>query len=257
MPRKAREKSETGIYHVMIRGSNKQEIFHDDQDFARFLETLELVKRKTELKINGWCLMANHAHLLLGEGQEAISLAMKRIGVSYAWFYNWKYQTTGHLFQDRFRSEKVEDDAYLMTVIRYIHQNPVKAGIVKRTLDWNWSSCHGYYGEKCFPPGLLNPELILSLFSDRTDIAIERFRQFDTVMNADRCLDEIPKVRLTDEAAKAEIKKVTAGYDLVAIRSLPKAERDRILIRIKDIDGISQRQAARILGISPNMMFKL
>jgi putative transposase len=257
MPRKAREKSETGIYHVMIRGSNKQEIFHDDQDFARFLETLELVKRKTELKINGWCLMPNHAHLLLGEGKEAISLAMKRIGVSYAWFYNWKYQTIGHLFQDRFRSEKVEDDAYLMTVIRYIHQNPVKAGIVKRTLDWNWSSCHGYYGEKSFPPGLLNPELILSLFSDQTDIAIQRFRQFDTITNADRCLDELPKVRLSDEAAKAEIMKAIAGYDLVAIRSLPKAERDRILIRIKDIEGISQRQAARILGISPNMMFKL
>ncbi|WP_236905052.1 transposase [Clostridium formicaceticum] len=127
MPREAREKSETRIYHIIIRGANRQEIFHDDEDRIRFLETFEKYKNNTKMKVHGWCLMGNHAHLLLEEGSEELSVTMKRIGVSYVWYYNWKYKTTGHLFQDRFKSEKVEKDDYLLTVIRYIHQNPFPA----------------------------------------------------------------------------------------------------------------------------------
>lgn len=89
--------------------------------------------------------MNNHVHLLLREGNEEISTTMKRIGVSFVWHYNLKYGTTGHLFQDRFKSENVETGRYLLTVIRYIHQNPVKAGIVQRPDQWKWSSCIDYY----------------------------------------------------------------------------------------------------------------
>ena len=88
MPRRAREKSKSGIYHIILRGANRREIFHDDEDYMRFLETLEKYKKKTEIKIYGWCLMGNHIHLLLEEGNEEISITMKRIGVSYVWFYN-------------------------------------------------------------------------------------------------------------------------------------------------------------------------
>ena len=145
MPRRAREKSESGIYHIILRGANRQEIFHDDDDSTRFLETIEKYKKQVEIIVYGWCLMSNHLHMLLGEGKEELSITMKRIGVSFAWYYNWKYRTTGHLFQDRFASEIVDSDVYLMTVIRYIHQNPVKAGLVKCPLDWKLSSCAGYY----------------------------------------------------------------------------------------------------------------
>ena len=100
MPRGAREKSEIGIYHIMIRGANRQEIFHDDEDNLRILETLNKIKATSEIKVYGWCLMGNHVHLLLGEGKEDLSVTMKRIGVSYVWYYNRKYKTTGHLFQD-------------------------------------------------------------------------------------------------------------------------------------------------------------
>lgn len=135
MPRTAREKSKSGIYHVIIRGANRQEIFHDDQDCLRFLETLERYKSKTEIKIYGWCLMNNHIHLLIEEGKEELATTMKRIGVSFVWYYNWKYNTTGHLFQDRYRSEKVESNEYLITVNRYIHQNPVKARLVRKPYE--------------------------------------------------------------------------------------------------------------------------
>ena len=73
--------------------------------------------------------MSNHIHLLLKEGEEDLGTLFKRIGASYVYWYNWKYNRTGHLFQDHFKSEPVEDDTYLLTVLRYIHQNPLKAGI--------------------------------------------------------------------------------------------------------------------------------
>ncbi|WP_280617153.1 transposase [Heyndrickxia oleronia] len=132
LPRGARVKSRSGIYHIMLRGVNKQEIFHDDEDCITFLDMINRYKEKAELTVYAWCLMNNHVHLLLKEGNEDISITMKRIGVSFVSYYNRKYETTGHLFQDRFRSENVESMRYLLTVIRYIHQNPVKAGMVQQ-----------------------------------------------------------------------------------------------------------------------------
>jgi REP element-mobilizing transposase RayT len=204
-----REKSESGIYHIILRGANRQEIFHDDEDCLKFLETLERYKKQTEIRILGWCLMGNHIHLLLEEGNEEISATMKRIGVSYASYYNWKYNTVGHLFQDRFRSESVYSDAYLMTVIRYIHQNPAKAGLVEKLAeklaDWKWSSCREYYEGKTYPPGLLDSGLILGMFSDEKASAITGFREFNEAENLDRCLDNEKTKRLTDEQARAEM----------------------------------------------------
>lgn len=256
MPRRAREKSESGIYHIILRGANRQEIFHDDEDCLRFLETLERYKEKSKIQVHGWCLMGNHIHLLLGEGEEELSKTMKRIGVSFVWFYNQKYHTTGHLFQDRFKSEKIDSDEYLMTVIRYIHQNPVKADMVKKPVSWKWSSCPGYYGEKVYPVGLLDSELILGLFSQDQTTAIKKFKEYNETENEDKCLDEDRNIRLTDEQAREEIKKVIEEFDITDIKNLPKVQRNELLLNIKQIEGVTQRQAARILGISPNLIFK-
>ena len=257
MPRVAREKSESGIYHVIIRGANRQEIFHDEEDKLRFLETLKKYKTDAEMKVYGWCLMGNHVHLLLKEGKEDLSITMKRLGVSYVWFYNLKYKTTGHLFQDRFKSEKVETDEYLLTVIRYIHQNPVKAGIVERSEEWIWSSCPAYYGE-AYPEGLLDGDFILSLLSQDKNSAIELFKEFNEQENNDKCLDYVAneRVSLSDEEARLEIINQIDGINIAQIKSLPKLKRDEILQKVKAIEGVTQRQAARILGVSPNLIFK-
>ncbi len=250
MPRTARRKSETGIYHVIIRGANRQEIFHDDEDRIRFLETLERYKRKAGIKIYGWCLMDNHIHIIIKEGIEELAITMKRIGVSFVSYYNCKYGTTGHLFQDRFRSEVVESNEYLITVIRYIHKNPVKARLVKLPLDWKWSSCSGYYGEKSYPQGLLDSELILGLFSEEKEVAIERFREFNEEDNEDKCLDDVIIRRLRDEEVRVEIEKIISGVNIAQIKSLPKVQRDKIIRNAKCIEGVTQRQLARILGVS-------
>jgi REP element-mobilizing transposase RayT len=136
MPRQAREKSSSGIYHIMLRGINRQDIFHDEEDKMRFIETLKNYKSICEYKVYGYCLMSNHIHLLIKEGKETISQAMKRIGASYVYWCNMKYERYGHLFQDRYKSEKVEDDKYLLVVLRYIHQNPIKAGIVEEAAKY-------------------------------------------------------------------------------------------------------------------------
>ncbi len=240
----------------MMRGANRQEIFHDDEDCMKFLDIMKKYKKQTETKIYGWCLMGNHVHLLLGEGNEDISVTMKRIGVSYAWYYNWKYNTVGHLFQDRFKSEGVDSDAYLLTVIRYIHQNPAKAGLVKSLSDWKWSSCAGYYGNDIYPPGLLDSELILSMISGEKKNAITDFKKFNEVENEDPCLEYEKTKRLTDDQARLEISKIISEAEMAQIKSFPKQQRDEILSKIKKIEGLTQRQIARILGISPNLIFK-
>jgi putative transposase len=257
MPRDARVKSRTGIYHIMLRGANRQEIFHDDEDCIKFLDIIEKYKMKSEVEVYAWCLMSNHIHLLIREGNEDISITMKRIGVSFVWFYNWKYRTTGHLFQDRFKSECVETNKYLLTVIRYIHQNPVKAGIIDRPDQWRWSSCPGYYGKNIYPKKMLDCDFILGMFSTDSVVAKERFKEFNERKNNDNCLDDrCKKRRLSDEEARLEIKKSLGPIKIAQVKSLPKSKRNEVLRKVKGIDGLSQRQAARILGVSPNLIFK-
>src|SRR5690554_1287672 len=129
MPRRARQKSSTGVYHVMLRGINKQIIFHDQEDYKKYIQTIRDYKQLCEYEIYAYCLMNNHIHLLIKEGKEDLGIIFRRIGSKYVYWYNLKYKRCGHLFQDRYRSEVVETEHYLLTVLRYIHQNLVKAGI--------------------------------------------------------------------------------------------------------------------------------
>jgi putative transposase len=258
MPRVARVKSASGIYHIILRGANRQEIFHDDEDCITFLDTLKKYKEKTEMDVYAWCLMSNHIHLLLKEGNENISITMKRIGVSFVSYYHQKYKTTGHLFQDRFKSESVETIKYLLTVTRYIHQNPVKARIVNQVDEWRWSSCPGYYGKNIYPKELLDCQYILGLFSPDIGVSRERFKEFNERNNNDKCLDDRvdEKIRLSDEEARLQIRKLLGTIEIAQVKSLPKVKRDEVLRKVKGIKGLSQRQAARILGVSPNLVFK-
>ena len=128
MPRAARKKSETGVYHVMLRGIDRQVIFLDDEDCEKYLQCITDCQQISGFKLHAYCLMGNHLHLLIQEGKEPLEQIFKRIGVRHVYWFNWKYKRSGHLFQDRFKSEPVQDDAYFLTVLRYIYQNPVKAG---------------------------------------------------------------------------------------------------------------------------------
>ena len=140
MARTLRTKSETGIYHVMMRGVNHQIIFEQPSDYSRFQELLgQFANPKDELNcpqpprcsFYAYCLMPNHVHLLIKEESEDLSSVVKRISAAYALYFNKKHERCGHLFQDRFKSEPVNDAAYFFTLLRYIHQNPMAAGLTQ------------------------------------------------------------------------------------------------------------------------------
>ena len=153
MARPLREKSSTGIYHVMLRGVNKQIIFEEPGDYQKFVRILwQLVNPKDDIgkplpprcTFYAYCLMPNHIHLIVQEKNENLSEIVKRIATGYALFYNKKYERCGHLFQDRFKSEPVNDADYFVTLLRYVHQNPVAGGLCKRVEDYPWSSWGEY-----------------------------------------------------------------------------------------------------------------
>ena len=155
MPRKAREGSGTGVFHVMMRGINHQNIFEDTEDYYQFINTLDRMRVRYDDEGNpcgsnctyyAYCLMNNHFHLLIREREETVGETVKRIASSYVYYYNRKYLRDGHLFKERFRSEPVNDMAYFTTLLRYIHQNPVKAGIVEHVKDYEYSSWGEYDG---------------------------------------------------------------------------------------------------------------
>jgi REP element-mobilizing transposase RayT len=146
MPRSARKESGCGIYHVMMRGVNRQAIFDDDEDCRRFMDILadlpfqhdddgRLLPIRTCV-IYAWCLMMNHLHLLVMEKNWKIAEVIKSLASSYVYYYNKKNERIGHLFQERFKSEPCNDMEYFTTLLRYIHQNPVKAGIVEDAADY-------------------------------------------------------------------------------------------------------------------------
>lgn len=259
MARVARKRSKSGIYHIMLRGVNKKQIFHDDDDHLRFLEIVEETKEKANLKVYGWCLMGNHVHLLLCEGNEDISNSMKRMGVSYAFHYQTKYKWVGHLFQGRFRSEPVDKEDYLLTVIRYIHQNPVKARLVNSPEQWRWSSCIGYYGRSKKSDDILDKEFILGLFSNNQIEAIGYFKLFNEIECDDHCLDDTVEdvERMTDEEAREAILKCLDGIEIEEIKNMKRIYKNAILREIKSIKGIRMSQVAKILDISPNIIYKI
>ncbi|HEX3029631.1 MAG TPA: transposase, partial [Clostridia bacterium] len=230
--------------------SNKQEIFHDDEDNSKFIDVLKKYKSISEIKLYGWCLMNNHIHILLEQGKEDLAVTMKRIGVSYAYYYNNKYATTGHLFQDRYLSENVEDETYLLTVLRYIHQNPVKAGMVKNAEDWKWSSCQSYYEIKSSSTTMLDSKFILGIFSNNMETAIKSLKDYNQSNSDIECLDYTPKEKFSDNDVKEMLLKIVTLTELANIKGMPKAERDSMIRRLKENGKVSNRQLARILGIS-------
>ena len=125
-------------YHVITRGNQRQKIFLGEEDFLRFLELLQRYKKKHKAKLYGYCLMSNHAHLILDS--EKLTKLMQGLNLAYVSYFNKKYKKVGHLWQGRFKSMIVNKDKYLFDCINYIEYNPVRAKIVGSPLDYPWSS---------------------------------------------------------------------------------------------------------------------
>lgn len=259
MPRKAREKSTLNIYHVMMRGINRQSIFEQPADFDYFERLLQEVTHPTQKDMNSpsiiaceiyaYALMDNHLHLLIKPLDRTLGETVKSLSAAYVYYFNHRYDRVGHLFQERFKSEPVEDDSYFITLLRYIHQNPVKAGMVTNPEMYPYSSWHEYLGNTWTQ--ICN-----------TKVPLEKITLDELKMQLNQTVEEkkigllqrkrggaMPDRKITDVLAQK-------GGDPSLFASLPKKERETVLMDLlREGAGISQ--LSRLTGINKMAISRL
>ena len=238
MPRTIRKTGSTGYTHVITRGIGRQVLFESASDYRKYLLLLQRCCIETGVKICAFCLMENHVHLLTYSDKDSLINLMRRIGVNYAGYFNVKYERSGHVFQNRYKSEPIEDERYLLTVFRYILLNPQKAGICKAN-EYTWSS-YGLYDKKL---DFMDLDRLRILIGDNHD-----YMKFIQAENDDECLEWDRDVSKDNRDIK-RIKKLLDIDNCLDIQKYEQQERNRA-IRLLRKNGLSIRQIERLTGIS-------
>lgn len=236
MARQARVESESGIYHAIIRGVNRQLIFIDDNDRTFFLNRLLLHKKSCEIEIHAYCLMPNHVHLLVRDTNHNLSLFMKKLQVSYARYFNSRYDRVGHVYQDRFKSFPVETEAYYSAVFRYIHQNPEKGGMDR----FAWTSFPAYT-QGALP---LDTNFALEHFS-----SLYALTEFISQPCSDAPLQAEFETRIPDDLARDLVMILASVARCEELKLLDKDTQTDVLKQLKEA-GLRSRQLERITGLS-------
>ncbi len=260
MPRRARKIGVTGVYHVMLRGVNRNVIFHDEQDFRKFVKVLEQhahpvdadgIEEEPSCDLYAYCLMSNHVHLLVRERGKSLSELMKSIGISYVSYVNKRYDRCGPLFQGRFLSEPVDDVGYFIKLLQYIHQNPLRAGMVKGLDEYPWSSWCEYKYDK---PGVCVHALPFS------GISWNEIKEM--VCHINETVDEKKlgidySMKMSDDQARSCIARICEDEGLNPnLKELPKETRNYIIIKALE-NGIGVRQLSRITFIAHSTIHRL
>ena len=165
------------IYHVMSRGNARQEVFLHDDDRRQFLKLLAGALRRFGVRCDAYCLMPNHFHLVLRIGESTLGRTMQQLNSAYAGWFNRRHQRVGHLFQGRFKAPMIEDGSYFHRAVRYVVQNPVRAGLCARCGDWEWSSYRATAG-LATPQSWLSVEDVWQAFGDDADAACRAFAEY-------------------------------------------------------------------------------
>ncbi len=240
MARQKRLQSETGIYHVMLRGINKQKVFLCDNDYYMFLRVLSKCKTICGFKLYAYCLMSNHVHLLIQEGEEPLANTFKRFGDSFVYRYNKEHKRSGSLFEGRYKSIPVNDDEYFITVLKYIHQNPVKAGIVKNCSDYEFSSFNSYFKQNDFVDNGFALELI----------GVNEFIRIHSEGNDEYLYTyEDKRIKQSDNLAKEIVEKITHCSSPEEFSDLPKGMQKSYVKTLRK-EGLSIKQIVRLTGVS-------
>ena len=179
MPRQARLDAPGTLHHVIARGIERRRIVDDRWDRRNFVSRLGQVASETETAIYAWALMTNHAHILLRSSQHGLSRLMRRFLTGYAVTYNLRHKRHGHLFQNRYKSIVCDEDAYFLQLVRYIHVNPLRAGVIKSlpALDrYHWTG-HGVLMGKV-EHDWQDRDYVLSWFGDKEGEARRQYRKY-------------------------------------------------------------------------------
>ncbi|MDR0459535.1 MAG: transposase [Coriobacteriales bacterium] len=246
MPRQARKPSVTGIHHIWIRGINQQRLFEEDTDYEQFLSILAEAKELSGFELFAYCLMDNHLHLLIRESKEPLGQVFQRIGIRYVQWFNWKYQRSGHLFQDRFMSKPVDSDSYFITVLAYIYNNPVAAGLCAKSTDYRWSSRrllgHG---------GIIDESGLYEIIPRQEIEELEEIWGEETILGTNR-----KPMRLTDQAVAKKMSTLFAIKSTAELQSLDRDTQARFFMELRK-QGVSVRQFARLAGIGRRVVERM
>lgn len=265
MPRKPRVHFSGALYHVIVRGNNAEAIFALEDEKKKYLNTLKRYKDKFEFKLYAYAIMDNHAHLLIEVSYVPLSKIMQGIQQVYTQFYNRKHKRIGHVFHQRYKAILCDKDSYLLQLIRYIHQNPVKANL-SETVNWTWTSHREYVGK----PFLIDSDFILRLFDLNKDKAIRAYQRFvgdeEGEIQTDKCgalevsyvidpkrppLENMPWVSLDDLLQKIIYITGQPVHYLSRRQSIVKARKAFVLLALKYC-RVTQKEIADKIGVSPS-----
>jgi putative transposase len=258
------------FYHVTARGNGRMVIYTDDHDRRVFLGQLARVAESRGLSCYAYCLMANHFHLVAATSGPNLPQAIKEINGPYAQWWNRRHGRVGHVFQGRFQAQVVQDDAYLLTVCRYVVLNPVRAGLVEKPERWPWSSYRATAG-LATPPRFLRPEAVWRHFSQSDSHAgICRYREFVAAQKSES--DKPPpqpvlgdtafverfkqwRQRASPEVTRRE-RELRTPLDDVFAGAVTKAARNLGIARARE-QGYSMTAVARYLDVHPSTVSKI
>lgn len=249
MPRRPRIEM-VGYYHIVNRGVEQRITYEEQEDFDTFLVMLCTACKIYNVQLHGYVLMSNHYHLLIETTQENLSKFMKYINASYAIYFNKKYKRSGHLWQGRFKSWYVTDEAYLYTLISYIHNNPVKAKIVDKAEKYQYSS-HLAFIEGIEPMACLRNSFIFTEFQDKNDR--KAFLQSTT---DDSILHEIKKA---SNLVVTSVNEKTLSHQRlqeIFANILDNKDRNKKIFQATN-EGYSQHAVAVFLGFSQPYINKI
>lgn len=247
MPRTARIKSVSGYYHIVARGIARQVLFEEDADYLFFLKILKKCKEEEQFKLLAFCLMENHFHLLV-KIDNGMDRVMRRILTTYAKYYNTKYERIGYLFQDRYKSKVIERRSYLLSAMRYIHNNPLKAGLCSVD-QYRWSSWKYYDGAE----GMVDTDIVLNMLGGKRGFM--EYSMYTEHDPDDGCFEFKEPSRLSDTQAQEKIRELLHLESGTKLQELDRVKRDEALRILKD-GGLSIRQIERLTGITRGVVMK-
>jgi len=260
MPRKARNKGEFSLYHIVQRGNERKSIFGTEENKSRFLDTLFKMKGKYNFLLHGYCIMDNHVHLLINDNGNDISTLLKSINVSYALYFNRINNRRGHLFQDRFLSKIITNDSYLLQVSKYIHNKPVKGVLFNSPKDYRWSSYNIYIGAVEDIKKLVEVNKVLGILSDRRSIAIRAYIKYVSEAEGNKDILDIEEDRIhidqensdfisSIKQAKEKIQRTLESNNTSFDQLIKNLKiRDKIIKDIRTNSQLSLREIGELFG---------
>ncbi len=273
MARKLRVHYEGALYHVIVRGNNKSTIFMESKWKNTYLDIIKIYKEKYDFKLYAYVIMDNHGHLLIEVSKVELAKIMKCIQQVFTQKYNREFQRSGHVFEQRYKAFVCDKDSYLLSLIRYIHQNPLKAGLTKN-LSYEWSS-HNKYLEKKI--SLVDKDYVLEILSDNRRQAINIYLE---LMGLDNSL-ELEDYKLSEQEQVLKVSKqelfnkniiefgelvnLICNQEGIEVINLIKRSRIKklsdirkaIVLLSEKYCRISNKEISHILKLNPSMVSKI